>query len=71
MNIKAGTAEGAAHHTYVDGTRIVRAIEADTDKGYVIEMNSKGAYDPKYAVHVRKHIGNVELVHIFTGVVTR
>lgn len=72
MFIKAGTAEGDAHHAYVDGKRIVRAIEADTEKGYVIEIDrDKGRFDQKYGTYIRKHTGKVELIHIFTGVVTR
>jgi len=72
MKIIAGTVEGDAHHAYCDGVRIIKAIEADTEKGYVIEINhDKGAYDPRYANTVRKLTGKVELVHRFTGVVVR
>jgi len=72
MKIVAGTVEGDAHHAYCDGVRIVRAIEADTEKGYVVEINhDKGKFDSKYANHVRKLTGKVELVHRFTGAVIR
>ena len=72
MKVTAGTVEGDAHMAYCDGVHIIKAIEADTDKGYVIEINhDKGSYDAKYANHVRKLTGKVELVHRFTGVVVR
>ena len=70
MYIKAGTAEGDAHHTYCNGTRIATAIEADTEKGYVIAIDrDKGKWNDKYGTYVRRYTGKVELVHIFTGVV--
>lgn len=73
MFIKAGTADGDAHRVYCNGAQIPAAIEADTEKGYVIALDHgpKGAFDPKYGNHVRKHKGKVELVHIYTGVVTQ
>lgn len=72
MRVIAGTIEGDAHYVYCNGARVIKAIEADTQKGYVIEINhDKGAYDAKYANHVRKLTGKVELVHRFTGVVVQ